>query len=203
MSASEMRIDLEHVWKSYQGEPVFQDLCLSFQGHSAYCLMAPSGTGKTTLFRLLMGLEAPDQGKVRFFPKESPRIGAVFQEDRLLEALSVVQNIRFVVGNRYSPQELSAFALRLLPEEALHKPVYEFSGGMRRRAAILRAILAPSDFVLMDEPFTGLDPASKQAAAAMIREHCHGKLLILSTHSPEDARLFHAQIVRLGEKSGQ
>lgn len=73
---------------------------------------------------------------------------------------------------------------------------------MKRRTAILRAILAPADIVLMDEPFTGLDPETKQQAARMINEYTAGKLLLFSTHSQEDAALLGAEILRLDENGG-
>ena len=71
-----------------------------------------------------------------------------------------------------------------------------------RRTAILRAILAPADIVLMDEPFTGLDPDTKRQAARMINEYTAGKLLLFSTHSKEDAALLGAEILRLDENGG-
>ena len=86
-----------------------------------------------------------------------PLISAVFQENRLLEGYTAIENLRFALGKRYSSEALTAYLLRLLPEDALSKPVCEFSGGMKRRVTILRAILAPSEIILMDEPFTGLD----------------------------------------------
>ena len=97
----------------------------------------------------------------------------------------------------YTAEELTGFILRLLPEEALNKPVREFSGGMRRRTAILRAILAPSDLVLMDEPFTGLDHETKLSAIRMIREFCDGKLFIAATHAEEDPKLLGAKVIQL------
>ena len=81
--------------------------------------------------------------------------------------------------------ELTAIIKHLPPEDSLKKPVSEFSGGMKRRTAILRAILAPADIVLMDEPFTGLDPDTKQQAARMINKYTAGKLLLFSTHSQD------------------
>ena len=90
-----------------------------------------------------------------------PLISAVFQENRLLEGYTAIENLRFALGKRYSSEALTAYLLRLLPEDALNKPVCEFSGGMKRRVAILRAILAPTDIILMDEPFTGLDADTK------------------------------------------
>ena len=158
--------------------------------------MAPSGSGKTTLFRLILGLESPDQGEVLFKGSlRRPQISAVFQEDRLLEGFSAVENLFFALGNRYSKETLTTSLLRLLPADALEKPVCEFSGGMKRRLSVLRALLSPAEIILMDEPFTGLDPATKQTVIDLINELCSGKLLIASTHAKEDAVLLNAKII--------
>ena len=146
------------------------------------------------------GLETADSGTIEGL--EGRSFPAVFQEDRLLEGYTALQNIRFVTGRWYPAHELTAIIKHLLPEDSLKKPVSEFSGGMKRRTAILRAILAPADIVLMDEPFTGLDPDTKQQAARMINKYTAGKLLLFSTHSQEDAALLGAEILRLDENGG-
>ena len=157
--------------------------------------MAPSGSGKTTLFRILMGFETPDSGQIDGL--EQMTLAAVFQEDRLLEGYTAQENIRFVTGKQYSGQEIDRILLRLLPAESLSKPIREFSGGMKRRTAILRALLAPSDFIIMDEPFTGLDTETKRNVIELIKEYTEGRLLLLSTHYEEDAELLDAELLHL------
>ena len=181
--------------KSYGDLHVLENLNLNLVWGKVYCLMAPSGAGKTTLFRILMGLETADSGHIEGIDKL--RVSSVFQEDRLLDGYTAIQNLRFVTGRRFSPGELEAAALRLLPADALNKPVWTFSGGMKRRTAILRAILAPSDLLIMDEPFTGLDLENRQSAAQMIREYTKEKLLLVSTHTPEDIKLLHGELIHL------
>lgn len=194
------RITVRDLTKSYGDSLVLDRLSLDLESGRPCCLMAPSGAGKTTLFRILMGLEAADSGTIKGL--EGLSLSAVFQEDRLLEGYTVLQNIRLVTGRRYSADVLTGLIRQLLPEDSLKKPVSEFSGGMKRRAAILRAILAPADAVLMDEPFTGLDPDTKRRAARMINEYTAGKLLLFSTHSKEDAALLGAEILHLDENGG-
>ena len=181
--------------KSYNDEVVLNNLSLTLEAGKRYCLMAPSGSGKTTLFRILMGFETPDSGQIDGL--EELKLSAVFQEDRLLEGYTAQENIRFVTGNQYSAQELDRLLLRLLPAESLSKPIREFSGGMKRRTAILRALLAPSDFIIMDEPFTGLDTETKRNVIELIKEYTEGKLLLLSTHYEEDAALLDAELLHL------
>lgn len=193
---SEFRtLRIEGLTKSYNGSIVLDHLDLSLEHDHSYCLMAPSGTGKTTLFRILMGLETPDFGLI--FGLKDLRISAVFQEDRLLEGYTALENIRFVTGRQYSNEELQRIISRLLPADSKNKPVCEFSGGMKRRTAILRAILAPSDLIIMDEPFTGLDAETKRTVIELIKEYTKGKLLLFSTHHEEDAGLLDAEILSL------
>ena len=86
---------------------------------------------------------------------------------------------------------------KLLPEECLSRPVSTLSGGMKRRVAVLRALLTPSHVLLMDEPFTGMDEDLKRSVIAYIREKQNGRILILSTHQEEDVELIGGELVRL------
>lgn len=186
---------VKNLSKSYSGNAVLTDLTLTLNPKQNYCLMAPSGAGKTTFFRILMGLETPDSGSVEGL--HNLKLSAVFQEDRLLEGFTAIENIRFVTGHAYSMEEIRSAVLKLLPEDSLKKPVCEFSGGMKRRTAILRALLAPSDMLIMDEPFTGLDVDTKTVVIDMIKDYTKEKLLLFSTHNPEDAALLDAEILHL------
>lgn len=181
--------------KTYGEETVLDHVTLHLETGRAYCLMAPSGSGKTTLFRILLGLESADSGRIDGL--KEMRLAAVFQEDRLLEGYTALENLKFVTGRRYSSDQLRSWLLRLLPEDAMKKPIHEFSGGMKRRTALLRALLAPSDMIIMDEPFTGLDQETKHTAIRLIRELTEGKLLLFSTHAEEDAALLSAEIIHL------
>ena len=101
-------LSLRSISKSYDGHPVLTGLSMDFFSGTVYCLMAPSGSGKTTLFRLILGLESPDRGEVLFKGSlRRPQISAVFQEDRLLEGFSAVENLFFALGNRYSKETLT------------------------------------------------------------------------------------------------
>lgn len=188
-------IVIEKLCKAYGETTVIKDLSLTLKPGGTYCLMAPSGAGKTTLFRILLGLEAPDSGTIHGLSDH--QVSAVFQEDRLLEGYTALQNLRLVTGRRYTNRELTDILLKLLPEDALEKPICEFSGGMKRRTAILRALLAPFTFLMMDEPFTGLDYETRLKAIGLIKEYTKGKLLLFSTHAREDVSLLHADTIYL------
>ncbi len=185
----------EHITRRYGERTVLRDLTLSFDPGGCYCLMAPSGAGKTTLFRLLAGLERPDGGRLVGFG--GARCAVVFQEDRLCAHLSPVTNVAMVQPGRADRAALEAALGEILPANCLHQPVRELSGGMKRRVAIARAVLAPSDVLLMDEPFTGLDGASRARTAAWIAARRAGRLLLLSTHRADEAALLGAQLLTL------
>lgn len=188
-------IILENISKSFGSTAVFSNLNLTFKAGTAYCLMAPSGAGKTTLLKLLMGLIPPDSGRIHGL--NGKKISAVFQEDRLLEDCTALQNLRFVTGSCNTGSQLAQKLTALLPKDCLNRPVSEFSGGMKRRLSILRALLVPFDLLLLDEPFTGLDPENKRAAIQLIRENTGGRLLILATHCAEDAAILNARTINL------
>lgn len=185
-------IIIQNLTKAYGKTAVFSNLSCIFETGHSYCLTAPSGAGKTTLFKILLGLEKQDAGKITGL--EGQTASVVFQEDRLLEGYTALQNIRFVTGKRIAAQEINLHLLRLLPKDSLQKPVCEFSGGMKRRLCVLRALLSPSDFIIMDEPFAGLDREARLSTIRLIRELINGRLLIVATHNPEDAQLLDAAV---------
>lgn len=191
-----MTLTLENLQKSYGPLTVLKRCSFSFADGRIYCLMAPSGSGKTTLFRILMGLEQADGGAVRS-DLPSPRFSAVFQEDRLCETFSPVENLRLVLGKSVSREDIRRELSLLLPEESLSRPVSTLSGGMKRRTAVCRAMIAPSDAVILDEPFTGLDDETRRQVIAYIKSRQRGRLLIVSTHQEEDVALLGGELVRM------
>lgn len=191
---------LKNITKTYDSLPVLKNLSLTLEDGGRYCLMSPSGTGKTTLLRLLMGLEQPDTGSFstasgRAF--EELTVSPVFQEDRLCESFSPIENVMMTAGPFCKLSQVKWELGRLLPEECLTRPVSTLSGGMKRRAAIMRALLTPSDILLMDEPFTGLDEEMKHRVIGYIKEKQEGRLLLLTTHQEEDVNLLGALLLRL------
>ncbi len=179
-----MKISIRELSKSFGTLSVLDHLSLELDSDQIYCLMSPSGSGKTTLLRILMGLETPDQGEITGL--EGSRISAVFQEDRLCEAFTPVENVMMASGKDYTQKQVRDELMRLLPAESLDRPVRTLSGGMKRRTAISRALLAKSELLLFDEPFTGLDADTRAKTIAYIREKRAGRLLLVATHQTED-----------------
>jgi len=178
-------LKLQHLTKQFGAAPLFTDLCMEVD--APVVLWAPSGWGKTTLLRILMGLERPTTGSV----EGVGRVAAVFQEDRLCPQLNAVQNVTLVLPgaeNQYKEQIISDFQQLGMDIAALQLPARRLSGGQKRRVALLRALWAPSDTLLLDEPFTGLDIAARDACAEVVLDLLDGRMLLLATHDAADAR---------------
>lgn len=182
--------------KSYNGIPVFQNVNLEWKEDGIYCLTAPSGAGKTTFLRVLMGLEKPDAGISEGLKER--RIGAVFQEDRLCLGLDAAANI-LLTDPVCRGEELRQELRVLLPQEGLNKPVSEYSGGMRRRVSLLRALLSRGEVLLFDEPFNGLDTESRRLAIEYVRKKRAGRMLLFTTHHEEEAEALGACMLRWDE----
>ena len=139
-----------------------------------------------------MGIERPDEGWVEGL--KGRRVSAVFQEDRLCPALNAAENIR-LANPGCSREALHRELLELLWEDSLAKPISTFSGGMRRRVSLLRALLSPGELLLFDEPFNGLDDQSRQAAVDYVKKKRNGRTLLFTTHHPEEAEALRARCV--------
>lgn len=187
-----MDIRMIDINKAYNGVTVLKDLNLTIKEGTVNCIMGPSGSGKTTLANILMGLVKPDKGKLQGLT--GLKISAVFQEDRLIEHWDAVKNILLVCGRQVTEAVVRDHLKRVGLEEELKKPVRSYSGGMRRRVALVRALLAEGDLILLDEPFKGLDEELKHKVISYLIEQTCGKTVILITHDKEDARLMGADI---------
>ena len=187
-------LTIEHLTKQFGEKTLFRDLCLTVDGPAV--LWAPSGWGKTTLLRILMGLDTPTAGRVRGVG----RAAAVFQEDRLCPQLTALQNVTLVLPGsekQYKEQIEMDFQQFGMDAAALALPAARLSGGQKRRTALLRALWAPSDTLLLDEPFTGMDPDTLAAAAALLRARCGTEPVLLATHDREAIRLLGWPVLEL------
>lgn len=186
--------------KTFGEQVVLDGLDLDLAPGTVTALVGPNGSGKTTVGRILLGLTTPDAGTVHGL--DGRRRAAVFQENRLCEQLSAVRNVRLVLdgGDRAARTTRAIAELRRvgLDDPSLRKPVLDLSGGQRRRVALVRALAGDADLVVLDEPFTGLDPESRAQALTYARERCAGRTVLLITHDPADAAWFGAAVVHLG-----
>ena len=191
-------IVVEHLYKSFGGREVLSDVCLRFPHGRVSALTGPSGAGKTTLLRILMGLETPDRGRVTGL--EGARLGVVFQEDRLLERVDVAGNLRLMRPD-LSGDALARALARFGLEGCEDKRADALSGGMRRRVALLRALLSDGEVLLLDEPFNGLDPDTLDRVARQAAAMVAGRTAVIVTHDPEPLRWFDARVFTLSDPS--
>ena len=190
-----MKIEIKQLSHRFGDKIIFAHFDLELADGGLYGLTAPSGRGKTTLLRILMGLLAPDSGTVT----QGVRCSAVFQSDRLLPERNSVDQLLFVRGGRKDREAAARFLSGLLPENSLYQPIGELSGGMQRRVAIARALWAESDCILMDEPFTGLDEDTLRHTADFILANRQGRTLLLSTHQKELLEGYPIEWLTLGK----
>ena len=175
-------IELERVSLAFGQKRVIDGLSLRFDSPGQYAVLGPSGRGKTTLLRLIAGLERPQQGRV--LVPEGARIAFCFQEDRLLPFRTVLENVSLVCENGEAARRWLA-RVGLAGEENSYPAA--LSGGMTRRAALARALAYDAPVLLLDEPFRALDERTHAQMLALVREASAGRLLILVTHDERDA----------------
>ena len=180
-------MELQNVSKAYGGKPVLSHFSAVLAPGGRYALMGPSGVGKTTLLRLILGLEKPDGGKITGVPGKK---SAVFQESRLIPELTVR-------GSRFPEAEITAMLTRLDLTDCLDTPAANLSGGQQRRSALARALLYGGELLVLDEPFTGLDEDNRRKALDAIRAYPKEAIVLLVTHSREDAEALGAEIIEI------
>ena len=185
-------INIDNISFSYGQKRILKDFSLKIQQGDRICLFGKSGCGKTTLLRLISGLEKPDGGKIEK-PSEL-KTSVVFQEDRLLPFYSVIDNITLIGADKDTAlKHLKALGV----EHTSNLKPFSLSGGMQRRVAIARALSADYDILILDEPFTGLDPENIKQAATHIINTLGERPMIIVSHSLWEAELFGSEIINL------
>ena len=172
----DIKISDKYIVESFDGTFIDNDINL---------LIGKSGSGKTTILRALMGFIQIDKGEIKGL--DNKKSSPVFQDDRLIESLSLIKNLNIVTAD----QEKIVKALKETEiYEARNKKVRELSGGMKRRAAIIRALLKESDLIIMDEPFVGIDKETLLKVMNYVKEMSAGKTLIIATHDENVHKYF-------------
>lgn len=183
-------VRLRNISKTYGGKVVLSDVSMELKKGEKVGIMAPSGAGKTTLFRIILGLEKPEKGSVCV----NGRIGAVFQEPLLCEESDMAINMR-ITGAK--TEDITYLQSKLFKEEIAKKPVAEFSLGMKRRCSIIRSLARDFDVLILDEPFASLDDENRSRAAEAIKEKTKDKAIIIFTHNEEDIRLIGGEKINI------
>ena len=219
------KIIVKGIRKSFGTHVVLQDLSITFAPGGIYVIRGTSGSGKTTLLRILAGLEQPDEGEVIREKREAPTserlesmeslesrkilktrkadapgpVGMVFQESRLLSDLSAIRNVAYGVRGKIDQVQLRAQLREVLPEADLTLPVHQYSGGMRRRVEMVRAVFPGNGLLLLDEPFAGLDVENKKRTISYLLSCRKQATVICTSHDPAESRMLQAGEIFLSE----
>lgn len=191
MNGKRKIIEIKEVSKSYD-KKVLDKVSFTVEPGSIMVITGSSGKGKTTLLNIMMGLVSPDSGEVIGIPEKK---SCVFQEDRLLENFTVEENLKLV--SDLPVEELKKECSILLGEKEFSQKVREFSGGMKRRVSILRALLTSSEVIFMDEPFKGLDVELKEKVIRYTLEKRKDRTLFVVTHDISEAERLGATYFKI------
>lgn len=206
-------IDLSHIFKSYDGDLILDDLSLSVKENSFVTLLGPSGCGKTTTLRIIGGFEKPDKGQVIFdgeditnMPPNKRQLNTVFQKYALFTHMSIAENIAFGLkikgkSKSYIDDKIK-YALKLVNLDGFeNRSVDSLSGGQQQRIAIARAIVNEPKLLLLDEPLGALDLKLRQDMQyELIRlKNELGITFIYVTHDQEEALTMSDTIVVMNQ----
>ena len=180
-------IECRDICLSFEGRVILNKLSFSLPDAGIFALMGSSGIGKSSLLKILSGLLAPDSGTIRGL--DNLRVGILFQEDRLLPWHTALKNV--MLAMEHPSQEEARILLDALEigDSADAYPAV-LSGGMKRRAALARAIAFSPDVLLLDEPFSGIDEQIKGRISPFIQKSV--PLIMFSTHNVKDAGMMGA-----------
>ncbi len=193
MSLQEDIVQIESVTKTFGTQIAVNDLSLSVPKGSIYGFIGPNGSGKTTTLRMIMRIYHPDQGAghIRVLGKESfeaanDRIGYLPEERGLYKKMKVKELLRFYAelkGRRESKQAIAQWLERMGLSDAGDKKIEALSKGMAQKVQFISAIIAEPELVILDEPFTGLDPVNADVLReAVLDLRRNGATVIFSTH---------------------
>ena len=218
-ASDDAAIELSHVTKAYGDRVILDDVSMRVPRGKTTVLLGPSGTGKSTLIRLAVGLAAPNDGQVFALGQEvaklrkadllqlRQRFGMLFQEGALFGSLSVGDNVGFPLKHHTSMKkaDIDARVDELLDTVGLAglagRAISALSGGQRKRVALARAIALEPEMVFFDEPTSGLDPQTSAAIDALINDMQDrlGMTFVVITHDVESARIIGDHIGMLHE----
>lgn len=191
-----MRLSIINLSKKFDKKSIFENFSCSFDDKGIYALSGESGIGKTTLLRIIAGLDKDYRGKV-----EGGGIGKVsyaFQEYRLFPELNALENVFFANSDRKTEAEAKKMLIRLgFNETDLLLMPNELSGGMKQRVSLARAFLKDSPILLLDEPTKELDPVNIDAVLELIKENAAQRLVIIVSHNEDDLIELNAQIINI------
>lgn len=210
MSATQA-IEINAVTKSYGDFTAVNNLSLEVVQGSVFGLLGPNGAGKTTTIRMIVSITFPDKGEVKVFgqkmgPKMQERIGYLPEERGLYKKMKVREQLRFLAGLKNVPtseidKRITDWAERLQISAWLDKKTEELSKGMQQKIQFIATILHKPELIILDEPFSGLDPVSISSAIKLITDIANQHTLntfIIITHDITSALIISDTVYLLG-----
>lgn len=186
-------VDLENVRKVYEGKVAVEGLTLRIDPGTMFGLLGPNGSGKTSSIRMMIGITVPDSGTVRLFDQpfsrdNLKRVGYLPEERGLYKKMNVLEQLGFMgqlhgLGATESQRRAKSWAERLQITEALPKKTEELSKGMQQKIQFITALMHDPELIILDEPFSGLDPVNASLLQdTMLELRAAGKAILFSTH---------------------
>ncbi len=201
-------LDVSHISKSYGDHKAVDDISFSLEKGSVYGILGPNGAGKTTTIRMVMNIIIPDSGDINLFGQKlsedlKNRIGYLPEERGLYPKMKVIDMLVFLgelhlLKNSEAFNKATSWLGRLGLKEHANKKVEELSKGMQQKVQIIGSLLHDPDLIILDEPFSGLDPVNTNLIKDIILEmKASGKAIMLSTHMMEAAEKLCDQIMMI------
>ncbi len=196
-----MSIKISNLIKKFDEKIIFDDFSFEFNNNGIYILNGDSGAGKTTLLRIIAGLDKDFEGEI--IKSDKTCISYCFQEYRLFPWLNAIDNIVIAISdkNNESIRDRAAEILRLLnfSETDMKLMPNELSGGMKQRVSFARALLYPSNVLLLDEVTKELDENLSIKILDIIKEEAKNRLIILVTHKPLEIQYLSGEIININD----
>ncbi|MCA1591460.1 MAG: ATP-binding cassette domain-containing protein [Acidobacteria bacterium] len=198
MSDTQPTLLLDRVTKSYDSFTAVNELSLTVRAGRIFGLLGPNGAGKTTTIRMIVGITMPDSGRIELFgqkvnPRLQDRIGYLPEERGLYKKMKVGDQLRFFaelknVHGRAAEESLDRWLLKVKLTDWKNKKASELSKGMQQKIQFIAAVMHDPDLLILDEPFSGLDPVNVDLLKDLVLElKAAGKTIIFSTHQMEIA----------------
>jgi ABC-2 type transport system ATP-binding protein len=189
-------VQLEAVTKAYESKVAVNHLSLSIEAGHIFGLLGPNGAGKTSSIRMMMGITMPDSGRIRLFDKpferqSLERVGYLPEERGLYKKMKVLDQLVFFgclhgLSAEEAGKQATAWAKRMEIAETLQKKTEELSKGMQQKIQFISTLLHAPGLIVMDEPFSGLDPVNAVLVEKTLLElKDQGKAIVFSTHRME------------------